>query len=274
MSHQKTRKYAVGHACVDTSQDATMEWSPALRSGLAELLRGAEYAQRAERSAWDFAVEIAILRAHGLTETDLRWLLCMGYAEHAREITRLDEDGRQFRPLGSLSFARRTCLVLTHRGIGVARDLTRSRPEFPDRTKVPRAPPRPSGGNGNGHPTSQAELPHFFGKTNGHRRGAVPTWDKERRELRVNEKLVKHFRWPAVNQETILAAFDEEGWPPRIDDPLPPLPEQDSKRRLHDTIKCMNKNQHQNLIQFHGDGTGEGVTWELIADDPLEEQTR
>ena len=84
--------------------------------------------------------------------------------------------------------------------------------------------------------------------------------------MRVNGKLVKHFKWPALNQETILAAFEEEGWPPRIDDPLPPLPEQDPKRRLHDTIKCINRNQKHHLIHFHGDGTGEGVIWEFVED--------
>ena len=54
-------------------------------------------------------------------------------------------------------------------------------------------------------------------------------WDPERRELHVAGLIVKRFKWPAVNQEAILTAFAEEGWPPRIDDPLPPHPEQDSK---------------------------------------------
>ena len=62
----------------------------------------------------------------------------------------------------------------------------------------------------------------------------------------------------------ILAAFEEEGWPSRIDDPLPPQPEQDSKRRLSDTIKCLNRKQASPLIHFRGDGTGEGVVWDTI----------
>jgi len=32
-----------------------------------------------------------------------------------------------------------------------------------------------------------------------------------------------------------LGAFEDDGWPPRIDDPLPPQKDQDSKRRLADT---------------------------------------
>ena len=50
----------------------------------------------------------------------------------------------------------------------------------------------------------------------------------------------------------------------RIDDPLPPQAEQDSKRRLSDTIKCLNNKQINELIRFHGDGTGEGITWEQV----------
>ena len=66
-----------------------------------------------------------------------------------------------------------------------------------------------------------------------------------------------------TNQERILAAFEEEGWPVHIDDPLPPHPEQDSKRRLHDTINSLNRNQKKRLIQFLGNGNGQGIRWEL-----------
>jgi hypothetical protein len=60
-------------------------------------------------------------------------------------------------------------------------------------------------------------------------------------------------------------AFEEEHWPPRIDDPLPKNPELLPKRRLHDAIKSLNRNQKRSLIRFMGDGTGEGVRWELHA---------
>jgi hypothetical protein len=65
-------------------------------------------------------------------------------------------------------------------------------------------------------------------------------------------------------QEAILMALEEEHWPPRIDDPLPGHPNHLPKRRLHDTIKSLNRNQKNNLIRFMGDGTGEGIRWELI----------
>jgi hypothetical protein len=91
----------------------------------------------------------------------------------------------------------------------------------------------------------------------------VPTWDASRQELRVGNVVVKQFKVPAPNQEVILAAFEEEQWPPRIDDPLPPVPSLDSKRRLHETITSLNRNQKHSLISFHGDGSGQGIRWEL-----------
>jgi hypothetical protein len=91
-----------------------------------------------------------------------------------------------------------------------------------------------------------------------------PHWDPDLQELRYNGLLVKHFKVPAPNQEMILAAFEEEGWPPRIDDPLPPQFQLDCKRRLHDTINSLNRNHKSSGIRFMGDGTGEGVRWTRI----------
>ncbi|PHR86470.1 MAG: hypothetical protein COA78_37910, partial [Blastopirellula sp.] len=95
----------------------------------------------------------------------------------------------------------------------------------------------------------------------------LPTWDADRRLLRINGTIVKRFKWTASNQEAILATFEEDGWPARIDDPLSPQPEQCPKRRLSDTIKCLNRKQQNKLIHFRGDGTGEAVTWELVERD-------
>jgi hypothetical protein len=48
---------------------------------------------------------------------------------------------------------------------------------------------------------------------------------------------------------------------------LPPNSEQNSKRRLHDTINSLNRNQKQNLLRFTGDGSGQGIRWELVVQD-------
>ena len=68
---------------------------------------------------------------------------------------------------------------------------------------------------------------------------------------------------PSPNQEAVLAAFEEEGWPHRIDDPLRFQVELGPKYRLHYTIRRLNRSQQQRLIRFFGDGTGVGVCWQL-----------
>jgi hypothetical protein len=101
------------------------------------------------------------------------------------------------------------------------------------------------------------------------RRSAVtappPRWDPAYRELRVGDTVVKEFRVPSPAQIAILSAFEEEGWPHRIDDPLSPLPNVEPKSRLHDAIKRLNGLQKIRLLRFRGDGTGEGVCWEYAA---------
>ena len=215
--------------------------SPRPRAALAELLEAHDYARDAHHDLWDFAVELGVLAALGLTLTDLRWLVCKQYVEHAREVTLPGDKERAFRPGGGLTFARRTCFVLTQSGVSVARALSNVS-ALGERRAVAAA------GSTDG---DEAKTP-------------APRWDPHRHELCLGGRLVKQFKLPSPNQETILMAFEEEGWPPAIDDPLPPQPEQDPKRRLHDTVKALNRNQKHDLIRFKGNGTGEGVLWELI----------
>lgn len=88
-----------------------------------------------------------------------------------------------------------------------------------------------------------------------------PSWDKARRILNFAGTVIKRFNWPARNQELILAAFEEMGWPERIDDPLPITDGISQKDRLHDTIKCLNRKRLFKSIRFTGDGSGQGICW-------------
>ena len=94
----------------------------------------------------------------------------------------------------------------------------------------------------------------------------VPRWDGMRRELLIEGQVVKRFRVAAPNQIAVLAAFEEEGWPPRVFDPLPPQEDQEPKRRLRETIRALNRHQRPPMLRFSGDGTGQGVLWEWVAD--------
>lgn len=215
------------------------KWSRPLH----ELLMAFDYAFSMRVDTWQFAIGIGELRMAGLSDSDCRWLVSAGYAEHAQEMTRTEDAVRRFQPVHNLSFFDRSCFVFTARGADFARDsLDWLAAHLCDDQQV----------------ASQAFAPPTDVEV------LVPSWDRERHELRLGGHMVKQFKWIAANQEMILSAFEEEGWPIRIDDPLPPRPEQDSKRRLHDTIKCLNRNQRQRLIHFGGDGTGEGVVWSLV----------
>ena len=216
---------------------------PAIQSGLQTLLSAYQYSVDTASDLWDFAVSIGHLRDENLTDSDLRWLVRKGYVEHAREVTPQGDNGREFRPTGDLTFSRRTCFILTEEGVTAARSISRAT-SVPDDATI-----RIDDDNGQ---TPKDSRPH---------------WDPETRTLSLNGQVVKRFKWPAANQETVLNAFQEEDWPNRIDDPLPPKLEQDSKRRLADTIKCLNRKQDNLLIRFHGDGTGEGVFREIVDQD-------
>jgi hypothetical protein len=86
-------------------------------------------------------------------------------------------------------------------------------------------------------------------------------WDPERRELWFRGKLVKKYRQPAPHQCRILAAFQEAGWPRRIDDPLPGgSSESARKQRVADAVRLLNDNPY---LLFERDGTGEGILWSV-----------
>ena len=210
----------------------------AIRCALALLLDAWNYAAACQRDAWDFAVEIAHLRGYGLTHSDLRWLLCKSLAKHGIELTKPADKVRLFQAPASLAFRNRTCFVLTRTGLSAARQMDH------ERSGADQPPPDDSQQNGGVADNS-----------------LVPRWDSGRRELRWDHQLVKRYRLRAPNQEVILAALEEEGWPAHIDDPLPHEPDQDPKQRLHDAIKNLNRHQVCHLLLFIGDGTGEGLRW-------------
>jgi hypothetical protein len=160
--------------------------------------------------------------------------------ELARELAPRADGVRQFRRLLGLSLGKHTCVVLSLDGATVARSLVSQPTEIPSR-----------GGTGN---TKTIKRP-------------LPNWDGQRRELCVGKILVKRYRLPSPNQQAILMALEEEGWPSRIDDPLPMVTDLDAKQRLHDTIKNLNRHQHRRCLRFFGDGTGQGVCWEYIRSD-------
>ncbi len=222
---------------------------------LCQLLKASNYAEDTGRNAWEFAVTIGELLRDGVTENELRWLVCRGYVEHAEEVTSTGKE-RAFDHHVSLRFCKRSAFIITDTGVAFSREFLNGSTQSEVReiveansfdTTLPRTRLQP------------VENSHHNSDGN-----AQPKWDRDRRELRLGSKIVKVFKLPSPMQEAILMAFEEEHWPPRIDDPLPGHPDYPPKRRLHDTIKSLNRNQKNCLIRFMGDGTGEGIRWELI----------
>lgn len=100
--------------------------SPKIRALMMRLLAACEDARTAERPVWDLAVAIECLRELGFADNDLRWLVCKGYVEHARETTAGSGMARTFLPRKGLNFCPRTCFVLTEPGKECARVLCES----------------------------------------------------------------------------------------------------------------------------------------------------
>jgi hypothetical protein len=224
-----------------------------LREALGLLLQAYEYAVDVGHEPWDLAVELYVLRAAHVTNSDLRWLAAKGYIEHAVEVTSPDDATRHFRRVRQLTFSDSTCVVLTPNGAAVARAASSgdSLVALPNPEVVTLPNPQIS--------ICDRLIPDDLPRR--------PKWDHQRRQLRVGTNIVKEFKLPSPNQEAVLTAFEEECWPPQIDDPLSPAPPLDPRRRLHDTIKALNRNQKHGLIRFRGDGSGEGIRWEFTIHD-------
>ena len=229
-----------------------------MSGGLAQLLRAFDYAAETGRDVWEFAVEIREVHGEGMTNSDFRWLIAKGFAQHGRETTLYDDPQRSFRPSEGLTFAKTTAFVLTSRGAAFLRDAQ----EVADVGKSPLVLPGPAATLPQDDPPSPEGGPPRPSI-------AKPAWDARSRELRLDGLLVKKFRVPAGNQERVLSAFQEEAWPEYIDDPLPKTSGIEPKRRLHYVINRLNRGQVPPRIHFRGNGSGEGVGWEVVENGTL-----
>ncbi len=199
--------------------------TPGLQGALSLLLDAHEAGAETGRDPWQFALEAHALKDAGLSHSDLRLLVYDGYVKHQVEWTRRGAKQRTFRQPRSLRIEERSCFVLTSAGLELAHEV-------------------------DGYHTPEASA------------CAQPYWDHDLRELRIGSVVAKRFRQPAKNQETILSAFQREGWPPRIDNPLPGDDATAALERLHDAVKRLNR-QHRPALSFHSDGN-DGVVWQSL----------
>jgi hypothetical protein len=191
---------------------------------------------------WNFAVELDQLQTGGLSLTELRWLVSKGYVEHAVETFPGKPDGRRFKSVGRFSILPSTCVVLTPVGARWFIDAVVRRP-------------RGDAAEGNGQAGSAVSSESAL--------VVKPDWDRATRTLCLGREIIKRFQRVASAQQLILEAFEEEGWPQHIDDPLPPRPGVKPAHRLHHAINNLNRGLAP-LIRFRGDGLGRGIRWEMF----------
>lgn len=238
-------------ASMQPASDSTVETVATIDSGFREalhiLLKAFEYARDCQTDSWQFATELSVVVSHGASFDDVRWLVLRRFGEHAKEITVPGDARRTFRPLANTVFPSDAFLVLSPEGARFVRRILNVPTGEPDEPKSPAVT------------ASSAVVVEMPTSTRN-----VPEWDEARRELRYLGQIVKRFRVPAKNQSLVLSAFQEDGWPAFIDDPICPKKDQDSKKRLQVTIKALNRNQIFPLIKFHGNGNGLQIYWEAV----------
>ncbi|MFO1040748.1 MAG: hypothetical protein U0941_03130 [Planctomycetaceae bacterium] len=226
---------------VSTSKPS--EVASGMKAGLAALLRAHDCAQDAEASTWDFALHVSELFQNGMSMSDIRWLIAKGFTEHGQETSVYGKPHRTFRQTDGFVIDIATCFVLTPAGVNLAQTVS-----MQSRAALQSSPL-----------TTSLSATTNLSTISSH----TPYWDSGRRELSVAGTMIKRFRVPAQNQELILSAFQEEGWPHHIYDPLPTNRKINTHVRLHDAINRLNGCQKLPLVRFHGNGSGNGISWEL-----------
>jgi hypothetical protein len=76
--------------------------------------------------------------------------------------------------------------------------------------------------------------------------------------------VVKRFRKHSPNQELLLQAFDEAGWPAEIDDPLPMTDDIVPEERLRETVKQLQRTVTPRTIRFGVTGGGRRAYWRVV----------
>jgi hypothetical protein len=91
-----------------------------------------------------------------------------------------------------------------------------------------------------------------------------PHWDRHKRVLTLDGKVIKQFKRPAENQFIVLNAFEEQSWPAETDDPLPRKVNVEStpEDRRRDTVKALNDGHASSLLAFYS--SGDRIGWRLV----------
>ena len=254
--------------------------------GIKTLVSAYRYQAFSDSKDHQYAVEIENLRQSGLDTSGIRWLMERKYIQHIIEVSLEGDSRRVFRD-GGVVIGTRSCFDLTEKGIEFAESLGRAKttvdPTVRDEAngsgitaggsaKTDDGPAVTANGFaladiGPSVTGDVPAVPETMAPVSSNVKSHSPVWNPERQELWLDGNLVKRYRLPSPNQVAVITAFSEEGWPERIDDPLPQNGETTPKRRLQDTIRNLNRSMKTSIMKFLGDGSGEGVLWELLGNE-------
>ncbi len=206
---------------VSLGPEAAERLQPALRLLFAVHVR----AQATGRDPWDIALGLPELEVAGLTHDDLRELTARGLLAH--QVEEPGRGGRRtfVRPSGS-ALSPRSHFLLTAAGAHWAEQVLAS-----DQSGTSATP-------GKGDPQPR------------------PEWDAGRRLLSYSGRLVKRVPRQATNQLRILDTFRDDGWEPRIDNPIPG---DAGGQRMRQTLNKLIRDQLWPALWFEADG--DGVCW-------------
>jgi hypothetical protein len=209
-----------------------------LRLAYRELLQARRLSSSRRKSSLAYPVGLPSLRGKGVPHSALLLMLYQGHIEHFHLGETHRNDRHVPQRVDSLLMQEFSAFALTEAGDAYAKNAL----------------------NNKGMGFSEDALRVLLEMLNGP--GLHPRYNKEDRLLTWGVHVVKRFRQPAGNQELLLIAAEELGWPAWFDDPLPRAPGQNPKVRLHNSINALNRNQKSCLIHFKGDGSARRMGWE------------
>jgi hypothetical protein len=90
-----------------------------------------------------------------------------------------------------------------------------------------------------------------------------PHYDRDRRELRVGQVVVRRFDREAWNQIEVLKRFEAVGWPQLIADPLGKIADATYAQQLKNVVFHLNHRQKPWLIVFHCRPIDRAIAWRL-----------
>ena len=162
----------------------TASVSPRIQRAFSLFADGMYYSTDLNCTVWEFAVTIKDLRDAGLSDDDMRWLMRKHYVEHAVEVTQAGDESRSFRPSSGCILSDRACFVWTEK----ARALV-----FADPVSLNGEHNARNGRSEvtNGHCTQVVAAPTTANLI------LVPTWDRDRQELRWGDFVIKQFKVPS-----------------------------------------------------------------------------